>query len=147
MACHSTLYGPLTDLTPVTERSLAQRHKTFYLKCFSSWTWRVKKFWCPWILTYNKCQQIQHGSKVWNSVIIIYFYFVIKMVCGLFYISKLSVWPMYYFSVRPMMWILPVEPQNSSHITSLKPTQIVLSFTFFVTMFFWHYCMLPRKQT
>jgi len=32
-----------------------------------------------------------------------YFYFVIKMVYGLFYISKLSVWPMYYFSLRPMM--------------------------------------------
>jgi len=62
VACHLTLYGPLTDLTPVTECGLAQCHKTFYLKCFSSWTWRVKKVWCPWILTYNKCQQIQHGS-------------------------------------------------------------------------------------
>ena len=60
--------------------------KLFIAKCFSSWTWRVKKVWCPWILTYNKCQQIQHGSKVLNSIIITHFYFVIKMVCGLFYI-------------------------------------------------------------
>jgi len=34
VACLSTLCGPLTDLTPVTECGLAQCHKTFYCKVF-----------------------------------------------------------------------------------------------------------------